>query len=495
MEQYVMAIDQGTTGSRVLIVNAAGHIVANAYSEFPQSYPRPGWVEHDPEAIWQATLAVMRRALAAAALEPKRIAALGITNQRETTVLWDRRTLAPVHPAIVWQCRRTAGICERLKAEGLEGLFRDRTGLLLDPYFSGTKLKWLLDEVPGLRARAEFGELAFGTIDSWLIARLTGGRCHTTDYTNAARTLLFDIHERAWDPDLLDVLDIPAALLPEVGASARVAGLTDPEIAGAEIPIAGIAGDQQAALFGQACFNAGQAKNTYGTGCFLLINAGRRRVDPGPGLLLTLACDSRGRPCYALEGSVFIAGAVVQWLRDGLGLIGSAAETQALAESVPDCEGVVVVPAFAGLGAPHWDMHARGGIFGITRGTTRAQIVRAALESIAYQTRDLAGAVAAATGVKFSELRVDGGACRNDFLMQFQADILDCAINRSRYLESTAMGAAFLAGLATGFWKTPEEIIALRSPDKVFFPEMDPERRERLYREWQQAVERVKSRS
>ncbi|RPJ69249.1 MAG: glycerol kinase, partial [Desulfobacteraceae bacterium] len=474
MEQYVMAIDQGTTGSRVLIVNAAGHIVANAYSEFPQSYPRPGWVEHDPEAIWQATLAVMRRALAAAALEPKRIAALGITNQRETTVLWDRRTLAPVHPAIVWQCRRTAGICERLKAEGLEGLFRDRTGLLLDPYFSGTKLKWLLDEVPGLRARAEFGELAFGTIDSWLIARLTGGRCHTTDYTNAARTLLFDIHERAWDPDLLDVLDIPAALLPEVGASARVAGLTDPEIAGAEIPIAGIAGDQQAALFGQACFNAGQAKNTYGTGCFLLINAGRRRVDPGPGLLLTLACDSRGRPCYALEGSVFIAGAVVQWLRDGLGLIGSAAETQALAESVPDCEGVVVVPAFAGLGAPHWDMHARGGIFGITRGTTRAQIVRAALESIAYQTRDLAGAVAAATGVKFSELRVDGGACRNDFLMQFQADILDCAINRSRYLESTAMGAAFLAGLATGFWKTPEEIIALRSPDKVFFPEMDP---------------------
>ncbi len=495
MEQFVMAIDQGTTGSRVLIVNSAGHIVANAYSEFPQIYPRPGWVEHDPEAIWQATLAVMRQALAAAALAPARIAAIGIANQRETTVVWDRRTLAPAHPAIVWQCRRTAGICERLKAEGLEGLFRDRTGLLLDPYFSGTKLKWLLDEVPGLRARAEFGELAFGTVDSWLIARLTGGRCHTTDYTNAARTLMFDIHERAWDPDLLDVLDIPAALLPEVGASARVAGLTAPDIAGAEIPIAGIAGDQQAALFGQACFDAGQAKNTYGTGCFLLVNAGPKRMDPGPGLLLTLACDGRGRPCYALEGSVFIAGAVVQWLRDGLGLIRSAAETQALAESIPDCQGVVIVPAFAGLGAPHWDMHARGGIFGITRGTTRAQIVRAALESIAYQTRDLVGAVAAATGMKFSELRVDGGACRNDFLMQFQADILDCAINRSRYLESTAMGAAFLAGLAIGFWKTPEEIIALRSSEKMFYPEIDPERRERLYREWRQAVERVKSRS
>ncbi len=493
MERYIMAIDQGTTGSRVLIVNAAGHIVANAYSEFPQIYPRPGWVEHDPEAIWQSTRAVMHQALSAAALAPARIAAIGIANQRETTVVWDRRTLAPVHPAIVWQCRRSAGICEALKSEGLEGLFRDRTGLLLDPYFSGTKLKWLLDHLPGLRARAESGELAFGTIDSWLVARLTGGRRHTTDYTNAARTLLFDIHERAWDPDLLDILKIPAALLPEVGASARVAGLTDPEVAGAEIPIAGIAGDQQAALFGQACFDAGQAKNTYGTGCFLLINAGRRRLDPGPGLLLTLACDSRGRPCYALEGSVFIAGAVVQWLRDGLGLIRTAAETQALAESIPDCEGVVMVPAFAGLGAPHWDMHARGGLLGITRGTGRAHIVRAALESIAYQTRDLAGAVSADTGMSFSELRVDGGACRNDFLMQFQADILDCAINRSRYLESTAMGAAFLAGLATGFWKTAEEIIALRSSEKIFLPEMDPGRREHLYRRWQQAVARVKS--
>lgn len=335
-----MAIDQGTTGSRVLIVNPAGHIVANAYSEFPQIYPRPGWVEHDPEAIWQATLSVMRQALAAAAIAPERIAAMGITNQRETTVVWERRTLAPVHNAIVWQCRRSAGICQTLKAAGLEAMFRERTGLLLDAYFSGTKLKWLLDEIPGLRRRAESGELAFGTVDSWLIARLTGGRTHVTDLTNASRTLMFNIHERSWDPDLLDALTIPAALLPAVVPSSRVVGCTDPAVAGAEIPIAGIAGDQQAALFGQACFEAGLAKNTYGTGCFLLINSGRTRVDPGPGLLLTLACDGDGQPCYALEGSVFIAGAVVQWLRDGLGLIRTAAETQALAESVPDSQGV-----------------------------------------------------------------------------------------------------------------------------------------------------------
>jgi glycerol kinase len=495
MEKYVLSIDQGTTGSRVLIVNAAGGIIANAYSEFPQLYPRPGWVEHDPEVIWQTTRGVMRQALASAQLAPKHIAAMGITNQRETTVVWDRKTLRPVHNAIVWQCRRSAGICEKLRAEGLEGVFRERTGLLLDAYFSGTKLKWLLDEVPGLRARAEFGELAFGTVDSWLIARLTGGRRHVTDYTNASRTLMFNIHDRTWDPELLDALDIPAALLPEVAASAHVTGLTNAEIAGAEIPVAGVAGDQQAALFGQACAEAGQAKNTYGTGCFLLLNVGRARVDPGPGLLLTLACDAGGRPCYALEGSVFIGGAVVQWLRDGLGLIRSAEETQALAESVADAEGVYVVPAFAGLGAPYWDMYARGGILGITRGTKRAHIVRAALESIAYQTRDLAGAVESVTGLRFTELRVDGGACRNDFLMQFQADLLDCPVNRSRYLESTAMGAAFLAGLAVGFWKTPGEIAALRTADKTFFPKIDPDRRSRLYRGWRDAVERVKSRS
>jgi glycerol kinase len=494
LEKYILAIDQGTTGSRALIVNAAGHPVADAYSEFPQIYPRPGWVEHDPEMIWQTTLQVLRQALAAADLTPDRLAAVGITNQRETTVVWERRTLRPVHNAIVWQCRRSAGICEKLKARGLEGLFRERTGLLLDAYFSGTKVKWLLDEIPGLRARAEFGELAFGTVDSWLIARLTGGRVHVTDYTNASRTLLFNIHERTWDPDLLDVLDTPASLLPEVVSSAATVGRTDPAVVGAEIPIAGIAGDQQAALFGQACFEAGQAKNTYGTGCFLLLNVGRTPVDPGPGLLLTLACDAGGRPCYALEGSVFIAGAVVQWLRDGLGLIRSAAESQALAESVADTQGVHVVPAFAGLGAPHWDMYARGGILGITRGTTRAHIVRAALESIAFQTQDLAEALETATGLKLAELRVDGGACRNDFLMQFQADLIGCPVDRSRYLESTAMGAAFLSGLAVGFWKSGADVAARRTSERTFLPEIGSERRRRLQRGWAEAVDRVKSR-
>jgi glycerol kinase len=489
-----MSIDQGTTGSRVLVVNPAGHIIANAYAEFPQIYPRPGWVEHDPEAIWQTSLGVMRQALASANVGLNRIAALGVTNQRETTVIWDKRSLRPVHNAIVWQCRRSAVICEKLKAEGLEGMFRERTGLLLDAYFSGTKVKWLLDEVPGLRARAEFGELAFGTVDSWLIARLTGGRRHVTDYTNAARTLMFNIHDRAWDLDLLDVLDIPAALLPEAVPSAHVAGLTDADVVGAEVPIAGIAGDQQAALFGQACFERRQAKNTYGTGCFLLVNLGGERVDPGPGLLLTLACDRSGQPCYALEGSVFIAGAVVQWLRDGLGVIRTAAETQALAESVADTQGVYVVPAFAGLGAPHWDMYARGGILGITRGTSRAHIVRAALESIAFQTGELSAAIENATGFGLSELRVDGGACRNDFLMQFQADLLGCPVNRSRYLESTGMGAAFLAGLSMGIWKAPEAIAALRTSEKIFHPNIDQSHRKQLYRGWMEAVERVKSR-
>ncbi len=494
MEHYILAIDQGTTGSRALVVDRAGRVKADAYDEFPQIYPQPGWVEHDPEAIWVKTLSVVRRALAAAGLTPPQIAAIGITNQRETTVLWDRKTLRPVHNAVVWQCRRSAGICEKLKSDGLEGVFRERTGLLLDAYFSGTKVKWLLDEVQGLRARAELGEIAFGTIDSWLIAKLTAGRRHVTDYTNASRTLLFNIHERIWDPELLGVLDVPAALLPEVAPSAQVTGLTDATVFGAEVPIAGIVGDQQAALFGQACLDAGQAKNTYGTGCFLLLNVGAKRVDPGQGLILTLACDRGGKPCYALEGSIFIAGAVVQWLRDGLGLIGSAEESRVLAESVPDAQGVYLVPAFAGLGAPHWDMHARGGMLGITRGTTRAHVVRAALESIAYQTRDLVEAFRDAARTRFEELRVDGGACRNDFLMQFQADILGCAIDRSQHLESTAMGAAFLAGLTVGFWESDEEVSRLRRSDKVFTPTIDAGERERRYKGWKEAVERVKSR-
>jgi glycerol kinase len=490
-----MSLDQGTTGSRVLVVNAGGRIVANAYAEFPQIYPRPGWVEHDPEVIWQTSLGVMRQALASADIPPRRIAALGITNQRETTVVWEKQTLRPVHPAIVWQCRRSADICERLKAEGVEGMFRERTGLLLDAYFSGTKLKWLLDEVPGLRTAAERGELAFGTVDTWLIARLTGGRSHVTDPTNASRTLMFNIHTRRWDPELLGRLDVPAALLPEVVSSAQVAGVTDAAVVGAEIPIAGIAGDQQAALFGQACFDPGQAKNTYGTGCFLLLNLGDDRIDPGPGLLLTLACGRDGKPCYALEGSVFIAGAVIQWLRDGLGLIRTAAESQALAESVADTQGVHVVPAFAGLGAPHWDMYARGGILGITRGTGRAHIVRAALESIAFQTGELTAAIENAARLKLSELRVDGGACRNDFLMQFQADLLGCPVDRSRYLESTGMGAAFLAGLAVGVWKSAETIAALRTSEKIFRSNIGEDRRRQLYRGWRKAVERVKTRS
>jgi glycerol kinase len=493
MDRFILAIDQGTTGSRVLIVNPAGHIVADAYSEFEQLYPQPGWVEHDPEVIWQTTLGVMRRALAAGDIRPAQIAGIGITNQRETTVLWDRRTLAPVHNAIVWQCRRSAHICDRLKAVGREPLFRARTGLLLDAYFSGTKLTWLFENAPGLRARAAAGELAFGTIDSWLIARLTGGRRHVTDPTNAARTLMFDIHERTWSAELLDLLGVPAAVLPEVVTSCGVVGTTDAAVVGAEVPIAGIAGDQQAALFGQACFDAGQAKNTYGTGCFLLLNVGSKRIEPGPGLLLTLACDRQGAPCYALEGSVFIAGAVVQWLRDGLGLIATASETQAIAESVPDTQGVYLVPAFAGLGAPHWDMYARGGILGITRGAGRAHVVRAALESIAYQTCDLTGAIETATGMPFTELRVDGGACRNDFLMQFQADLLGCAVNRSRYLESTGMGAAFLAGLAVGVWDSPEAVAALRTSERAFVPSMDAGERARLYAGWQAAVQRVKS--
>ncbi len=494
MESYILAIDQGTTGSRAMVVDRAGRVVADAYEEFPQLYPRPGWVEHDPETIWDKTLAVVRRALDGAGLTPGRVAAIGITNQRETTVLWDRKTLRPVHNAVVWQCRRSAGICDRLKSHGLEGVFRERTGLLLDAYFSGTKLKWLLDEVQGLRARAELGEIAFGTIDSWLIAKLTAGKLHVTDHTNASRTLLFNIHDRVWDPELLGVLDVPAALLPEVVASAQVTGLTDARVFGAEVPIAGIAGDQQAALFGQACFDEGQAKNTYGTGCFLLRNVGATRVDPGRGLILTLACDRGGKPCYALEGSIFIAGAVVQWLRDGLGLITSAEESRSLAESVPDTQGVILVPAFAGLGAPHWDMHARGGILGITRGTTRAHVVRAALESIAYQTRDLVEAFGDAARTPFEELRVDGGACRNDFLMQFQADILGCAIDRSHQLESTGMGAAFLAGLTIGFWGSVEEVSRLRRSEKVFTPKIDAGERERRYRGWKEAVERVKSR-
>jgi glycerol kinase len=489
-----MAIDQGTTGSRVMLVDKKGGIVSSAYTEFQQIYPQPGWVEHNPEIIWDSTLQVMRQALRDASLKPEEILGIGITNQRETSVLWERKTLKPVHNAIVWQCRRSATICDELKNKGYEPLFHDKTGLVLDAYFSGTKVKWLLDEHPGLRERAKAGEIAFGTIDAWLIAKLTQGKVHVTDYTNASRTLMFNIHEKRWDEELLKMLNIPSQILPAVVASAGVVGETDADIVGAKIPIAGIAGDQQAALFGQGCFSEGQAKNTYGTGCFLLLNIGGKKLDPKNGLILTLACDEDGRPCYSIEGSIFIGGAVVQWLRDGLGLISSAAETQAIAEHVDDTHGVYMVPAFAGLGAPYWDMYARGGIFGITRSTTRPHIIRAALEGIAFQVKDLIGAFESATSMQFTELRVDGGACRNDFIMQFQADILGCTIDRSHYIESTGMGAAFLAGIATGFWSPGNDIRNLRKSEKIFYPKINTETRKKIYDGWLDAVNRVKCR-
>ncbi|HVN72307.1 MAG TPA: glycerol kinase GlpK [Desulfomonilia bacterium] len=491
MNGYVLAIDQGTTGSRVMILNDKGQVVGLAYSEFPQIYPRPGWVEHEPEVIWQTTLSVLRKAMEAAYVQASEIGAIGITNQRETTVLWERETLRPVYNAIVWQCRRSAEICDILKQEGYEQIFQEKTGLVLDAYFSGTKVKWLLDTIPGLRSRAKSGEIAFGTIDAWIIAKLTKGRLHVTDYTNASRTMMFNIHEKSWDDQLLKILDIPRAILPRVVSSAEVIGKSDPEVTGAAIPIAGIAGDQQAALFGQGCFEEGQAKNTYGTGCFLLLNVGDKKINPGNGLILTLACNEKGNPCYALEGSVFIGGAVVQWLRDGLGIIADAAQCQAIAESVSDSHGVYMIPAFAGLGAPYWDMYARGAIMGITRSTTKAHIVRAALEGIAYQVKDLIGAFEQCTGGSFSDLKVDGGACKNDFLMQFQSNILGCPVDRSTHIESTGMGAAYLAGIATGLWKPGDEIKALRGSDRVFSPEIDADTREKMYSGWKEAVARV----
>jgi len=491
--KYIMAIDQGTTGTRIMLVNHAGEVAGMAYAEFPQIYPKPGWVEHDPEVIWESTCVVMKKAMEGAGIQPSQIQAVGITNQRETTVLWDRKTLKPVHNAIVWQCRRSAGICDDLKKSGHENLFRKKTGLIVDAYFSGTKVKWLLDTIPGLRERAKAGEIAFGTIDTWLIAKLTNGKLHKTDFTNASRTLMFNIHDKQWDQELLQILDVPAAMLPEVVSSASIVGNTDPSVAGAHIPIAGIAGDQQAALFGQGCFEEGQAKNTYGTGCFLLLNINDKKIEPENGLILTLACKENGDPCYAIEGSVFIAGAVIQWLRDGLGLITDAAQTQGIAESVPDTHGVYMVPAFAGLGAPHWDMYARGAVVGLTRSTTRAHIIRAALEGIAYQVKDLISAFEECTGEKFTDLKVDGGACRNDFLMQFQSDILGCTVDRSKHIESTGMGAAFLAGIATGFWTAGRAIRDLRGSEKIFMPKIDAMLRAQYYSGWKDAISRVKS--
>jgi glycerol kinase len=494
-DSAVVALDQGTTGSTSIVFGPQGEVLGRAYAEIAQHYPAPGWVEHDAEEIWQTSRRVLVEAIAESGVDPKRVRAIGITNQRETTVLWDRKTGHAVYRAIVWQSRQTAEICARLKAAGHEPLFHERTGLVLDPYFSGSKIAWLLEQDKSLRARAEKGEIAFGTIDAWLVHRLTGGGVHATDPTNASRTLLFDIHRREWDDELLAILGVPRAVLPAVKPSCGVFGETaasDGLPAG--IPIGGVAGDQQAALFGQGCFEAGMAKNTYGTGAFLVLNTGAHRVISRRGLLTTLCCDATGRAAYALEGSVFVAGAAVQWLRDELGLVRSAAETGPIAEGVADTAGVYVVPAFTGLGAPYWDAEARGAVVGLTRGAGRAQLVRATLESLAYQSRDVIDAMNEESGVPLRELRVDGGASSNDFLMQFQADVLGVPVDRPKLVETTAAGAAFLAGLGTGFWRDADALAATRRRDRLFTPAMTADRREALYAGWKAAVARVRTR-
>jgi glycerol kinase len=491
--ELVMAIDQGTTGSRAIIIDRSGKILGSAYSEFRQIFPKPGWVEHDAEEIWKVTAQVIAQAVRKTAIDAKRIAAIGITNQRETTVIWDRKTGKPIYHAIVWQCRRTADICQELKRKGYENKFRQKTGLVVDAYFSGTKIKWLLDHVQGARARAKKGELAFGTIDSWLIYKLSGGKAHVTDYTNASRTLIFNIEKKQWDAELLDILNIPAELLPRVLPSSGEFAKTACRELPAGIPIAGVAGDQQAALFGQACFEKGLAKNTYGTGCFMLSYLGDQLVRSRSGLLTTLACDPKGKPAYALEGSIFITGAAIQWLRDQLQVIAKASETEAVARSVPDTAGVYFVPAFVGLGAPYWDMNARGGILGLTRGANRSHIIRAALESIAYQTRDLVLAMENDLGAGVKELRVDGGASQNNFLMQFQADILGVAVNRPVMVETTALGAGYLAGMGVGLWKDSSVVKKLRKVSAVYRPKMKAKERRVLYKGWLHAVAKVKS--
>ncbi|MEX0800438.1 MAG: glycerol kinase GlpK [Dehalococcoidia bacterium] len=486
MPDLVLALDQGTSSSRAILFDRSGAPVASAQREFEQIYPQPGWVEHDPEAIWSTQLETAQEAMRAARAGPGDVAAIGITNQRETTLIWDRDG-RPIANAIVWQDRRTAPTCDDLRARGLEPLFRERTGLLIDPYFSGTKVKWLLDNVPGARERAAAAELMFGTVDAWLLYRLTGA--HQTDYTNASRTLLYDIYQRRWDGELLAALDVPPSLLPEVRPSSGVFGET--AALGGSIPVAGVAGDQQAALFGQACFAPGMAKNTLGTGAFLLMNVGEERV-ASDRLITTIAWGIDDSVTYALEGSIFIAGAAIQWLRDELGLMASSEESETLAASVPDSNGVYLVPAFVGLGAPHWDPHARGAIVGLTRGAGRAHIVRAALESIAFQSRDVIDAVEADSGVRLDELRVDGGAAANNLLLQIQADILGRDVVRPAVTETTALGAAYLAGLATGFWRSTEDVTANWRVDRRFSPQMAEDRREELYAGWKRAVERAK---
>ena len=490
--KYIVALDQGTTSSRAIIFDHDQNIISTSQKEFTQIYPKEGWVEHDPMEIWATQYGVLQEAMAKKSISPDDIAAIGITNQRETTIIWDKNTGKPVHNAIVWQCRRTASICDSLKeTDGFEDYVRQNTGLVIDAYFSATKIKWILDNVEGAREKAERGDLLFGTVDTWLLWNLTNREVFVTDYTNASRTMLFNIKTLRWDEKILEMLDIPASMLPQVKNSSQVYGYAGLGQKGRKVPVAGIAGDQQAALFGQACFEQGQAKNTYGTGCFILMNTGEKFVKSSNGLLTTIAIGIDDRVTYALEGSVFIAGAVVQWLRDELRLIDSASETEQLAQSVPDAGGVYLVPAFTGLGAPHWDMYARGTITGITRGTGRSHIVRAALESIAYQTRDVLDAMMQDTGINLKSLKVDGGASQNNFLMQFQADILGKEVDRPVVTETTALGAAYLAGLATGFWKSRDEIAQKWSMDRKFMPVMNIDEREARYSKWKKAVTRA----
>ncbi len=488
-KDYILSIDQGTTSSRAVLFNHKGEIVESGQQEFQQFFPKPGWVEHDANEIWTSVLACIAEAFRKSDISPSEIAGIGITNQRETTVVWDRHTGKPIYKAIVWQSRQTDGICNELKEQGLNEVFRDKTGLLVDAYFSGTKVKWILDNVEGAREKAENGDLMFGTIDTWLVYKLSGGKAHVTDYSNASRTLMYNIYDLEWDQELLDILTVPKSMLPEVHQSSEVYATTvDYHFFGHEVPIAGIAGDQQAALFGQACFEKGMAKNTYGTGCFMLMNTGEEGVKSDHGLLTTLAWGVDGKVEYALEGSIFVAGSAIQWLRDGLKIIKNAPESENYAMEVESTDGVYMVPAFVGLGTPYWDTDARGAVFGLTRGTTKAHFIRATLESLAYQTKDVVDVMIEDAGIELKTLRVDGGAVANDLLMQFQSDILDVPVERPVVQETTALGAAYLAGLAVGFWKDKEEIAQQWKIDKTFTRDMSSEDGEKLYDGWKQAV-------
>lgn len=491
-KKYIIALDQGTTSSRAVLLDHDANIVGIAQREFTQIYPKTGWVEHDPMEIWATQSSTLNEVVAKTGITSDQIAAIGITNQRETTIVWNKNTGKPVYNAIVWQCRRTAEFCDQLKAKGYTDYIRNTTGLVVDPYFSGTKVKWILDNVEGAREQAEKGELLFGTVDTWLIWKLTQGRVHVTDYTNASRTMIFNIHTKQWDDKMLEILDIPRNMLPEVKNSSEIYGQTNiGGKGGVRIPIAGIAGDQQAALYGHLCVNAGQAKNTYGTGCFMLMNTGDKAITSQNGLLTTICCNAKGEPAYALEGSVFIAGASIQWLRDELKIVHDSADTEYFAQKVPDCNGVYVVPAFTGLGAPYWDPYARGAIVGLSRGANRNHIVRATLESIAYQTKDVLEAMLSDSGEKLQSLRVDGGATANNFLMQFQADILNTQVERPTVKEVTALGAAYLAGLATGFWKDLEELRDKASIERTFLPDQNEAKQQRRYKGWKKAVKRA----